>query len=76
MEDFKPTHKGFFLGIVPVYLDMTNADCPTISERHWSLAPLGVVVDVLFAAFVWVATTINPHYEPTYPIMITGEITR
>lgn len=69
----KFTHKGFFCGIVPVYIDMTNEDCPMICERHWSLLPLFMLVELLFGCAVLIRTMSDPDYEPLFPIKITGE---
>lgn len=68
----KRTHKGLMYGIVPVYLDFTERECPGVEARHWSLEWLLDVVEAMFGLFCMVATTINPTLDPQFPIKITG----
>ncbi len=69
----KYTHKGFFCGIVPIYLDMTDEECPLVVERHWSLLPLFIMTEFVFGICVFLRTLVDLEYEPMYPLKITGE---
>jgi len=71
-EDF--THKGLFCGIVPVYLNMDDAECPLIVERHWLFVPLFVAVEFIFGICILARTMVDDDYEPMFPIRITGEL--
>lgn len=70
----KRTHKGFLFGIVPVYLDMTDSDCPGLEVRHWSLTPLLYLCEAIFGICVFLKSMIDIEYEPAFPIKVTGEI--
>jgi hypothetical protein len=75
MEEFNPTHKGLMFGVVPVYLDMTDEECPAILGRNWFCEY--VLLDffsVLFNVLTLMLTRINPEFEPMFPIKITGEL--
>lgn len=67
------THKGLFCGVVPVYLDMTDEDCPLVVERHWLILPLFIATELVFGCCVFVRTLFDAEYEPMFPIKITGE---
>lgn len=73
-EEFKPTHKGLMFGLVPVYLDMSNEECPCIEARHWILEIPLDICHAIFACCVFVMTAMDANYEPSFPIMITGEV--
>lgn len=72
-EKSKFTHYGWF-NLIPVYVDMTNPDCPDIEVRHWSLEIPLDITSAIFDMFCWVVTLINPEVEPMFAIRITGEI--
>lgn len=74
MKAFRPTHKGLFCGVVPVFLDMTDPECPGIVERHWSLWPLLEIVEAVLSVCIAARSLFDPTYEPAFPIMITGEL--
>jgi hypothetical protein len=69
----KFTHKGYFCGVVPIYLDMTNEEAPLIVERHWSFLPLFILIEFVFGICVFLRTMVDREYEPMYPLKITGE---
>lgn len=65
------THKGWF-GLCPVYFADLNSDAPHVHERHWALKPLMVVSEWMWGAMFWLASVVNPDYEPEWPLHITG----
>lgn len=69
------THKGWF-GLCPIYLADVKGDCPDIDVRHSSLAWLLSVTEYLFGAIFLLATAMNPHYEPAWPILVTGRLAK
>ena len=74
-EKITPTHYGLMYGVVPVRLDMTNPDEPLVEVRHWSLEPLLDICEGIYGLLIFFRSTVEPDYEPTYPITITGEAT-
>lgn len=74
MDNFKPTHYGLFMGIVPIILDLTNEAEPVIEGRWFWCNPLLTVTEYVFGMFCMVATMINPDFEPMFAMKITGEI--
>lgn len=75
MIEFNPTHKGLMFGIVPVYIDMHDDECPSIIGRNWFCEyVLLTPVEVLFNVLCMMMTFFNPEYEPTFPITITKEL--
>ncbi len=72
MESFNPTHKGLMFGIVPVYLDMTNEECPAILGRNWFCEYVLLdIFGVLFGILTYTMNMLNPEFEPEFPIRIT-----
>jgi hypothetical protein len=71
----KFTHKGWF-GICPVYLADLETDCPNLTPRadDWFHLGLYYVSHYAFIAFFTVADTINPSWQPGFPIVVTGEL--
>jgi hypothetical protein len=67
------THKGWF-GLCPVYIGDINTEGPCLDPRHWSLSWLMPVSEAIFGMAFWIMTTINPDYEPMWPIRITGKL--
>jgi len=67
------THKGLFLNIIPVYL---CADDPEglISVRHWSLEIPMDIVEGAFGMLCALISMVNPDFEPSFQILITGEV--
>lgn len=68
------THKGLMYGIVPCYFDFTNEECPEVEGRFLGCDLLCDVVEIIFSAFCFVATFLNPDYEPLFPIKLTGTL--
>lgn len=67
------THKGWF-GLCPVYFAELDSAAPRVVERHWSLAPLMVLSEILFTACFTVCCWVDPTFEPQWPLRVTGEI--
>lgn len=71
---FKKTHHGRFLG-VPVWLDMTNPECPAIEAKFGVVGDACMnVMEFLFGCFTWLQTAVNPYYEPLFPILVGDEV--
>ncbi|AIM40761.1 hypothetical protein PR08_gp03 [Idiomarinaceae phage Phi1M2-2] len=71
---FKRTHHGRFLG-VPVWLDMTDEECPAIEAKYGILGNLAMdFMEALFGVFIWVCTMVNSDYEPLFPIMVGEQV--
>jgi len=70
--EFKPTNYGSMYGI-PVLIDMRDDNCPGIEARYhlgWALS----VMDFLFGCFCYLRTSVDPTFEPMFPILIKGDI--
>ena len=70
----KKTHKGLMYGIVPVYLDMTEEDCPIVEPTSFIYRPLFSICDLLFETYVFLRTSVDHEYEPYFPIKVTEEL--
>jgi len=73
IPQYRRTHTGSFLG-VPVYLDMTNPDIPTIEGRYLGCDYAIWLMELLFGVFCTFVSMFNPDFEPLFPIKITGVI--
>ncbi len=71
MNNCKFTHKGLLYGIVPVFLDMKDEDCPTIAGRNLLCDVLWFFVEPIFAMATFLRSVIDPSYQPSFPIKIT-----
>lgn len=69
---FKRTHHGKLFGI-PVYLDMTNPECPSV-EAKYKLDFLLTITEFLFGFYCSVITILNPNFVPMYPFLVGEEI--
>lgn len=65
------THKAFFMGVVPVYINLDTTD---LAVRNW-------VPDWTLDAAEWITgkvrgllLKVNPNYEPGGDILLTGPI--
>jgi len=75
VTDMTLTHKGLFCGLVPVWLDMNQPECPGVEARGGILGEIWLdIVEGMFGIFCYLATIANPEFEPMYPIRITGEL--
>lgn len=67
-------HYGWFFGIVPVYLRGVETGDPEMVTRNWIPEwPLDLA-EAICGFFIALNTMTDPLYEPSYPILITGEI--
>lgn len=69
-----PTHKGLFLGIVPVYLDMTIEEAPIVAGRFIGCEMAISIVSAIFGVMSSIATFVNPEFEPSFAFVITGKV--
>lgn len=70
------THKGLFLGVVPVYLDMTDESCPGVQPRHWAFTPLLHLCEMIFGMCVFLRSRVDADYVPAYPVTVTHTISQ
>ena len=68
------THYGWFAGLVPVYIGNLQSEGPTLVERNWVPEWYFSLVEALFEVFCWFNTSLDPAFEPAFPILITGQI--
>lgn len=67
------THKGWF-GICPVYFGGLDTEGPIVVERHWSFLPLMMLSEWMYSLCFAAMEFIDPSFEPSWPLRITGEI--
>lgn len=68
------THKGW-IGLCPVWLADIDTDCPYVWPRY-GLGILLTISELIFGAMNWLRSLVNSEFEPTWPILITGELRR
>ena len=68
------THIGLMFGCVPVYLDMTDDDCPGVEGLFFGCDFMLDIVEPIFGACIFIMSAINPEYEPAFPIKIIKEL--
>ena len=73
---FKPTHTGLMYGFIPVLLDMEDRECPSVDGRYYGCDLLLSIVEPIYGLVAFVATVINPNFEPVFAIKITSEINK
>ena len=67
-------HHGKMFGL-PVYLDMSDPECPAVVGKHWIFdALLDNVMEPLFGMFCWTMTFFNPEWEPMYPLQVGPKV--
>jgi hypothetical protein len=69
------THIGLMFGLVPVYIGDPEGQC-RIAVRNWWPEWLLDAGEVLMGCAITFKCWLDPHYEPLFPIKITGEIQR
>jgi hypothetical protein len=66
-------NKGWFL-FCPVYIGKKSSLCPDLVERNcvpeWVWSAALTLFDFNCTVMCW----LNPHFEPMFPILITGEL--
>lgn len=70
----KYTHYGWFCGVCPVYLGNLGSEAPTVAERNWVPEWWMGFTELLFGTYAMLRTSIDPEYEPMYPLAISGEL--
>jgi hypothetical protein len=70
----KYTHYGWFAGLAPVYLGALDTECPEVEARNWVPELWFDVVEAGFGLVCTACSFINPAFEPSFPIVITGHI--
>jgi len=76
MMDDEPnwTHKGLFLSFIPVLVaDIECAD-PVMTGRWFWADWLFYIAEPPFNLFLMVMSFMNPDFEPSFPVRITGTI--
>lgn len=67
------THKGWF-GICPIYLADVDSDGPRIEPRFMFTGWLIHLSTFIYGSCIWFITSINPEFEPRWPMLITGAL--
>lgn len=75
-NEMKRTHKGLMFGLVPVFLDMSDEECPAVEGRNFVCDIILDIVTPIFGVCIFIMTMVNREYEPAFPIKITGEIVK
>ncbi|WP_343590156.1 hypothetical protein [Paracidovorax wautersii] len=70
------THYGWFVGLVPVYVGDLDQVAPVVAERNGVPEWCFTLAEAAFGLFCWVSSMVSPDFEPSFPILITGEIQR
>lgn len=68
------THRGWFLGLVPVYLADVRTDSPRVETRNWVPDLALEVAAWLFEAFCWSCDVLGLPIDTSFPMLITGRI--
>lgn len=68
------THTALYCGIVPVYINMRNSDCPDVAVRNWYPEFLMAVMDFLLYPVEFVLQTVDPEHESMFSFKLTGLI--
>ena len=68
------THYGLYWGVVPVYVDWRDPECPGIATRNWIPEWTMDAVDWLTAIPIGLVSIINPDYQPMFAIKLTALI--
>lgn len=66
-----PTHHGLFLGIAPVWVDMTNPDSPCIEAKGGAIGEYWLdFVEGIFGMCCMLMVWLNPEYVPVFPMYV------
>lgn len=68
------SHYGLMFGVVPVYVGNPMSESPTICVRNWWPEWLFDIAAGLFSVAVQMRTSVDPLYEPMFPIRLQGKI--
>jgi len=69
------THRGWF-AFCPVYLAEEGADGMLVNERNGVPVWVMDAAEVFMGLAMFLLSAINPHYEPQWGFIVTGEIER
>lgn len=67
------THYALFVGFLPVYFVDEGEGC-RLQERNWIPQWAFAVTEFLFGIYCTLHSMVDPHFEPSFPITLTGEI--
>jgi hypothetical protein len=68
------THKGIMYGFVPVFVDMTDRECPAIEGRNFLCDLLLDIVEPIYFTILNFYSSINPEIELGFKIKLTEEL--
>lgn len=68
------THYGFIYGIVPIYVDISNDECPNIEVRNFVPAILLTICEEIYFAMIDLSNLMGANIEPVFAIKLTGKI--
>lgn len=68
------THTALYCGIVPVYINMRNSDCPDVAVRNWLPEFLLDIMDFILYPVEVARSAIDPDYESLFAFKLTGLI--
>ena len=66
-------HKGWFL-LCPVYFGDIDSEAPVVEPRWACVRWLESVSVALFDAAVSVRMCLDPYFEPSFPLLVTGRL--
>lgn len=68
------THYGWLLGLVPVYVGDADSAAPRLAERNWIPVWWFDLVEGLFGLCCFIASMLDPMFEPSYAIKVGKRI--
>lgn len=75
MSEASVTHKGWFL-LCPVYFGQLDSPAPVVEPRWACVRWLEDVSLALFDAVVSVRMCLDPYFEPSFPLFVTGKLAK
>ncbi len=69
------THYGWFMAC-PIYIGGVESQSPLIEQRWWVPEWWFWLNEYAFGTLCMIRSTLDPLFEPIYPILITGEISQ
>ncbi|KON62620.1 hypothetical protein KOEU_38930 [Komagataeibacter europaeus] len=68
------TDKALFCGVVPVYLNLRNAESPDVAVRNWVPEWAMDAMQLIIDSYHWVRQKLNPNYVAVAGFVLTGPI--